>query len=71
MVKPITLRTRVTVKEHGLLNWLAQRENLNASEFVRLAIHEAAKARGIPAVGMAELPALNGAEVGSEQPQQP
>lgn len=71
MLKPITLRTRVTVKEHRLLNWLAQRENLNESELVRLAIREAARSRGIPAVGMAELPALTGAEVGSEQPQQP
>lgn len=71
MVKPIILRTRVTVKEHGLLNWLAQRENLNTSEFVRLAIHEAAKARGIPAIGVAEFPTLTGPEVANGHSQQP
>jgi hypothetical protein len=71
MIKPITLRTRVTEQEHGLLNWLAQRENLNASEFVRLAIHEAAKARGIPAVGVAELPTLPNAEVQNGHSQRP
>jgi len=63
MIKPIVIRTRVTKKEYGLLRLLAQREDLNASEFVRLVIHEAAKARGIPAVGLADLPVLANVEV--------
>lgn len=48
-------QVRLSDDENKLIFDLAAREGLPASEFVRQAIREAAKTRGIPAVGMVGL----------------
>ena len=46
MVRAFILRTRVNGLERRLIHDLAQSEGVNASEFIRLAIREAAILRG-------------------------
>ena len=55
MNRPIIFRVRMSETERILVKRLAELEGMKASEFCRQAIREAAKARGIPSVGMATL----------------
>ncbi len=53
MSRKHVFQVRLSDDENRLIFALAAREGLPASEFVRQAIREAAKLRGIPALGVA------------------
>ena len=54
MARPIIMRIRVTELERIRIHYLAQREGINASEFIRQAVREAADLRGMPPLGITE-----------------
>ena len=51
MARSLILRLRATETEREFIKRLAKLEGMNASEFVRQAIREAARSRGMPPVG--------------------
>lgn len=55
ITRPIIMRIRVNNLERERIHCLARREGMNASEFVRQVIREAAKARGMSLVGAPEI----------------
>jgi len=70
VARVIIMQIRLSVDEHDLIFRLASREGMNASEFVRETVREAARLRGIAAVGLSrvyELGLLPGAQ-NADQP---
>ena len=51
----IILRLRATESEHKLMERLTKLESMNASEFIRQAIRETAKARRIPTMRISRI----------------
>jgi hypothetical protein len=54
MTKEKRLDIRISENERKVLEFIAIREDLTLSESARLAIREAAKSRGFPALGLEE-----------------